>query len=228
MKKIRLSRYWIALITLPPSPPARSSISAETERGRCRRQRRPRPHRRRRLPVARQSANANLVVVAMGNDIGPSSVPKYGTINGYAVVLGGSFSGHASLINQWLNQGVLSLITSKNVLQFTNVDSGGALHSAVGFKGNSFPPVPYTFPTAAASPTATAVSTSSLWSTGRIAASVSQQCYSQTFTLSPGVYYFGDLDYYNLSNFRDVLIVASPPPARFRWAFSGSRQQRWR
>ena len=86
----------------------------------------------------------------------------------------------------------------------------------MGFKGDSFPTAPYTFPTAAASPTATAVSTSSLWSTGRIEAPVSQQCYSQTFTLRPGIYYFGDLDYYNLSNFRDVLIVGSPPPARFR------------
>jgi hypothetical protein len=149
-------------------------------------------------------------VVAVGNNIGPATVPKYGTINGYAVVESGSFPGHATLINQWLNGGALAPITSKNVLQFTNVDSGGALHSAVGFKGSSFPPVPHTFPSAAASPTATAVSTSSLWSTGRIEAPPSQQCYSQTFTLSPGVYYFGDLDYYNLSNFRDVLIVATP------------------
>jgi hypothetical protein len=159
------------------------------------------------------SANANLVVVAVGNDVGPTSAPKYGTINGYAVVESGSFSGRAMLINQWLNQGVVSPITSKNVLQFTNIDSGGVPHSAVGFKGSSFPPVPYTFPSAAASPAATAASTSSLWSTGRIAAPVSEQCYSQTFTLSAGVYYFGDLDYYNLSNFRDVLIVATPPPA---------------
>ncbi|HEY2476025.1 MAG TPA: hypothetical protein VGI19_14640, partial [Candidatus Cybelea sp.] len=86
------------------------------------------------------------------------------------------------------------------------------LHSAVGIKGNAFPPTPYTFPKPAASPAGTAVSDSSLWSTGRIVAPVSQQCYSQVFTLSPGVYYFGDLDYYNLSNFRDVLIVATPPP----------------
>jgi hypothetical protein len=156
------------------------------------------------------TSNANLIVVAMGNEIGPSNVPKYGTINGYSVVQGQSFPLHAGLINQWLNQGVLAPITSKNVLQFTNVDNSGALHSAVGFKGGSFPPTPYTFPSPAASPTGTAVSNSSLWSTGRVAAPVSQQCYSQTFSLSPGVYYFGDLDYYNLSNFRDVLIVATP------------------
>jgi hypothetical protein len=160
------------------------------------------------------TTNSNLVVVAMGNEIAPATVPKYGTINGYTVVENGSFSSRATVINQWLNQGVLSSITSKNVLQFTNVDTGGAVHSAVGFKGASFPKVPYTFPSAAASPVATAVSTGTLWSTGRINPPVSQQCYSQTFTLTPGVYYFGDLDYYNLSNFRDVLIVATPAPLR--------------
>ena len=68
--------------------------------------------------------NANLVVVAMGNNIGPTYDPKYGTINGYAVVKAAVFPSQAMLINQWLNQGVLSPITSKNVLQFTNVDSG--------------------------------------------------------------------------------------------------------
>jgi hypothetical protein len=73
--------------------------------------------------------------------------------------------------------------------------------------------LPYTFPSAAASPVATAVSTGSLWSTGRVDAPTYQQCYSQAFTLAAGTYYFGDLDYYNLSNFRDVLIVATPTPA---------------
>jgi hypothetical protein len=158
------------------------------------------------------NTNANLVVVAMGNGITATSAPKYGTINGYATVENASFASRATLINQWVNDGVLSSITSKNVLQFTNVDTGGAEHSAVGFLGSRFPPVPYTFPSAAASPQATAVSTGTLWSTGRINPPVYQQCYSQTFTLKPGVYYFGDLDYYNLSNFRDVLIVATSAP----------------
>lgn len=158
------------------------------------------------------SRDANLVVVAMGNEIGPTAAPKFGTINGYTVVENGSFSGHATLINQWLSGGVLSPITSNNVLQFTNVDTGGTLHSAVGFKGSSFPPTPYTFPSAAASPQATAVSTGSLWSTGRIEAPIYQQCYSQTFTLKAGTYYFGDLDYYNQSNFRDALVVVTPTP----------------
>lgn len=169
------------------------------------------------------SSNANLVVVAMGNEVAPTSAPKYGAINGYAVVENGSVPPRATLINQWLNGGVVSPITSKNVIQFANVDTTGALHSAVGFKGNHFPPTPYTFPSAAASPVATAVSTGILWSTGRVDAPIYQQCYSQTFTLTPGVYYFGDLDYYNLSNFRDVLIVASPPPARARRTFIAPR-----
>lgn len=158
------------------------------------------------------SSNANLVVIAMGNEIAPTSAPKYGAINGYAVVQSGSFPAKAALIDQWLNQGVLSSITPKNVIQFANVDNAGALHSAVGFKGNRFPPAPYTFPSAAASPVATAVSTGTLWSTGRVDAPIYQQCYSQTFTLTPGIYYFGDLDYYNLSNVRDVLIVATSAP----------------
>ena len=169
------------------------------------------------------SANANLVVVAMGNEVAPTSAPKYGTINGYAVVESDSVPVRATLINQWLNGGVVSPITPKNVIQFANVDTTGALHSAVGFKGNRFPPTPYTFPSAAASPVATAVSTGTLWATGRVEAPIYQQCYSQAFTLTPGVYYFGDLDYYNLSNFRDVLIVASPPPARSRWTFLAPR-----
>lgn len=163
------------------------------------------------------SANASTVLVAMSNGIGPTPVPTFGPINGYAVVENGIYPGQATLINQWINSvGNVAPITSNNVLQFINVDTA-ASHSAVGFKGEAFPPVPYSFPKAAASPTATAVSTSSLWSTGRIAPqAASQQCYSQTFTLKPGTYYFGDLDSYNLSNFRDVLIVSTPPASHIK------------
>ncbi len=147
----------------------------------------------------------------MGNNIGATYTTKYGIVNGYAVVENGRFPYSAQVIDQWVSgTGNTGPITSKNVLQFTNVDSGGAQHSAVGFKGDSFPSVPYTFPSPAASPVATAVSTTTLWSTGRVDAGISEQCYSQTFTLKARTYYFGDLDYYNLSNFRDVLIVATP------------------
>jgi hypothetical protein len=206
----RLSRYWVAVVVAAgvaactkldlgggsgPIPTPTPSSTPTGGPGVC----------------GTPSSNANLVVVAMGNEIAPTTAPKVGAINGYAVVENGSFPSRAMLINQWLNQGVVSPITSKNVIQFANVDTGGATHSSVGFKGNRFPPIPYTFPSPAASPVATAVSTGTLWSTGRVNPPIYQQCYSQTFALTPGVYYFGDLDYYNLSNFRDVLIVATPP-----------------
>ena len=147
----------------------------------------------------------------MGNLIGPTTAPTYGTINGYAIVEFGTFPLQATLIDHWVNPaGNVVPITSGNVVQFANIDASGN-HSAVGFKGEAFPATPYSFPKAAASPTGTTVSATSLWSTGRIAPQTgSQQCYSQTFTLKPGTYYFGDLDNYNLSNFRDVLIVATP------------------
>lgn len=159
------------------------------------------------------SSDAETVLVAMSNLIGPIQASSYGTINGYAVVENGQYPGQTMVIDQWLNPaGNVVPITSNNLVQFVNVDTGGANHSAVGFKGTAFPPVPYTFPKAAASPTANAVSTTSLWSTGRVAPPVSAFCYSQSFKLSAGVFYFGDLDYYNLSNFRDVLIVVTPTP----------------
>lgn len=208
----KLPNRWIALMLLAsvisctkldlggPVPTPTSSASSSPAPGVC----------------GTPAANANVVLVAMGNNIGAAYTAQYGVINGYAVVRNGQFPYQAGLINQWQTPSGNNVpITSRNVLQFTNVDSGSALHSAVGFKGDSFPSVPHTFPSAAASPEATGVSTGSPWSTGRIDAPVSTQCYSQTFNLTPGVYYFGDLDFYNLSNFRDVLIVATPtPPAR--------------
>jgi hypothetical protein len=155
---------------------------------------------------------SNTVLVAMGNQIGPVSIAPYGTINGYAVVENNQYPLQAALINEWMTgSGMLQPITTKNVLQFVNVDSAGSVHSAVGFAGNEFPPTPYTFPTADASPIGSSISAKATWSTGRVGApDVSVQCYSQTFTLNAGSYYFGDYDYYNLSNVRDVLIVATP------------------
>jgi hypothetical protein len=208
----KLSRLWIALILCAgiaactsldlggtgPAPNPTSSATSGPTPGVC----------------GTPASNPNLVLVAMGNNIAPTYTTAYGIINGYAVIEKNQFPYTAMLINQWSNgSGSTQKITPQNVLQFTNVDSGNTQHSAVGFKGDSFPSVPHTFPSAAASPVATAVSTGSLWSTGRIDPPISQQCYSQAFTLSPGVYYFGDLDYYNLSNFRDVLIVATTAPS---------------
>lgn len=52
-----------------------------------------------------------------------------------------------------------------------------------------------------------------LWPPGRVAPFLgSVLCYAQTFSLGKGLYYFGGLDYYVLSNFRDALIVATSRP----------------
>src|ERR1700734_4128190 len=122
---IRLSRYWIAVAIVAafaacakldlggdgsgPIPTPTSSATLTPEPGVCN----------------TPSSNANLVIVAMGNQIAPTAAPKYRTINGYASGESGSFPARATLINQWLNQGVISPITPKNVIQFANVDTGG-------------------------------------------------------------------------------------------------------
>lgn len=160
--------------------------------------------------------NPNLVVVAMGSAISPVADPKYGTIGGYSVadLSTGEFPPQAMLVNVTLPTGGVG-ITPQNVVQFTNVENASSTtinHSAVGFKGDAFPGEPYAFAASAASPTGTAISNSTPWSTGRIAPSVTQQCYSREFTLKPGVYYFGDYDFYNLGTFRDVLVVGTPRP----------------
>jgi hypothetical protein len=169
-----------------------------------------------------QSPNANLVVVGMANAISPTTAPTFGPVGGYAP---GNLSTHqfpavAAVINQYVNAaGKTVPITSQNVLQFANVENiyVGVNHSAVGFKGEHFPTQPYPFPSAAPLPIATAISATSFWSTGRIADTTSNSggpCFSQVFTLKPGVYYFGDLDYYNVTTttFRDVLVVGTPVP----------------
>jgi hypothetical protein len=166
------------------------------------------------------STIANTVLVAMGNLIGPVSIAPYGTINGYAVVENNQFPTQATLINQWMSgSGVIQSITTKNLLQFVNVDTAGSVHSAVGFTTKAFPPTPYTFPTADVAPIGSTIGSKTPWSTGRVAAAAAStsQCYSQTFSLTAaGSYYFGDYDFYNLSNVRDVLIVVTPSPQRKR------------
>ena len=76
----------------------------------------PRPHRtrhRRRAGRLRHTQlECQVVVVAMGNEVAPTSAPKYGTINGYAVVEN-ERPPRATLINQWLNGGVVSPIPQK-------------------------------------------------------------------------------------------------------------------
>ncbi len=78
----------------------------------------------------------------------------------------------------------------------------------MGFSSAAFPAVPYAFPSADASQIGTAIGTT--WSTGRIPINGVGICFSQTFTVpSSGVFAFGDLDFYNLNNMRDVIVVSS-------------------
>lgn len=97
-------------------------------------------------------------------------------------------------------------LTSQNTLQFYNAEEAGStiLHSAYGF-GKGFPNTPFSFPSPAPSPTGSAIAQAN-WFTGRIASPSDTICYSQTFTLATGTYYFGDYDLYNTIAFRDVVI----------------------
>jgi len=149
---------------------------------------------------ATQAPNTTLVI-AMAASITATPVPTYGTIDGYTTVTSGGFFGNvATLINAH----------ASDVVQFVNGETTGPatiFHSAAGFSGPTFPPVPYTFPSAVQQQVGTRISSQS-WSTGRIAPSLTQFCFSQTLTLIVGKFYFGDLDYYNSSNMRDVIVVA--------------------
>lgn len=167
-------------------------------------------------PCHTKSPAANLVVVGISSQIGvmPTASP-FNSIYGYSVGSGGTYSALATLISQTASGGP---ITPSNVVQFTNVETYAAVnHSAVGFSGNAFPPQPYAFPSPAASPTNATIG-NGFWSTGRIpAAGSGGQCFSQVFTLRRGVFFFGDLDYYNsATSFRDALIVGTPSPAPLR------------
>ena len=71
---------------------------------------------------------------------------------------------------------------------------------------NHLSSITLTFPKSARSPIGNVI-TQALWSTGRLVSQPGVACFSQTFTLTVGTFYFGDYDYYNLTNMRDVLVV---------------------
>lgn len=167
------------------------------------------------------STGKNVVYVAMASAIGVVTDPQYGNIGGYGVVdTYGNPPSQASPISRNSDG---TPITSQNVIQFYNAEEAGSpvLHSAYGFTGGKgFPSQPYAFPSPVPSPTGSGTSVTN-WFTGQIASPVSTMCFSQTFTLKPGVYYFGDYDLYNKTTFRNVIVVGSGAErsARFpvRW-----------
>lgn len=136
--------------------------------------------------------------------------PQYGPIGGYNVVDETGASpppSTATIINATVAG---QPITSANTIQFVNLEAGGSgiVHSAVGFTGASFPAKPFPFPSPLATPTESSISNSAAWSTGLIGSPVQTVCYSQEFALRAGTYYFGDFNYYNITTFQDVLVVA--------------------
>jgi hypothetical protein len=154
-----------------------------------------------------ESTNPNLVLIGIGSEITVTSSATYGEIAGYALFDGYDIPDEGQVISKTASG---QPITSADVVQFTNIELGydEIDHSAVGFSGQSFPSTPYVFPSPAASPTNTVIG-NGLWSTGQIPpAQNGYLCFSQSFTLEPGTYYFGDLDYYNtITSYRDVLVV---------------------
>jgi len=84
--------------------------------------------------------------------------------------------------------------------------------AAFGFPTASFPATPYGFPSSASSQHGSALG--SAWPTGRIPINGVGICFSQAFTVpASGTFYFGDIDFYNLTNMRDVVVVSSAAAA---------------
>jgi len=151
-------------------------------------------------PGACGSQATNAVYVAMSSTITATSDPTYGTIFGYALT---DSSGNPGTTTTTI------MLRPNDVVQFYNAEPAATApsHSAVGLSTTAFPAVPYAFPSADASAIGSAIG--STWSTGRVPINGVGICFSQTFTVpSSGVFYFGDLDFYNLTNMRDVIVVS--------------------
>lgn len=141
-------------------------------------------------------------IIGMGSSFTAVVDPTYGAVNGYA-------EGSTQLL--FPNTASPISLHSGDLVQFVNTESGSpaaVYHSAALIvKASSFPPVPYTFPAADASPAGNAINAQA-WSTGRIPPiQPLGYCFSQQFTAQSGTYYFGDVDYYNTANMRDVIVV---------------------
>ena len=100
-----------------------------------------------------------------------------------------------------------------STVQFQNVElafnSPRTTHSAAFVGATSFP-ANYTFPSSLQKASGSSIGGTASWSTGPIPATDGAQdtCYSQAFKLNgSGTVYFGDLQYYNSSNFRSVIVI---------------------
>ncbi|MGH6676799.1 MAG: hypothetical protein ACRECE_11345, partial [Xanthobacteraceae bacterium] len=107
-----------------------------------------------------------MVLVGIGSEVTDETFPTYGQVAGYALFDGTDIPDEARVITTTIGG---APITAANTVQFTNIELGTSTiyHSAVAFSGQSFPAMPYTFPSAAPNPANTVIG-SGFWSTGRI------------------------------------------------------------
>lgn len=149
------------------------------------------------VPQTCETQAPSATFIAMGSPLAVTTTARYGAIFGYAVA--------ASFATLPSAAAPIDLRTS-DVVQFVNVESlpTSIAHSAAGFPGaTSFPASPVVFPAGLERATGTTIGAGA-WSTG----SVAPQCFSRTFALAAGTNFFGDLTFYNLTNFRDVIAVS--------------------
>jgi len=145
------------------------------------------------------------IIVEVAPDINPTSVPTYGQIFGYAPAPPSGITLVSAVVHA----------STADVVQFWNISNSGE-YSAVGLGSSGFPPVHHTFPSGTQNPVSSVIG-SGTWSTGRLGVNSTSGCFSQDFTLSAGTWYFGDYDFYNLTNNRDVMIVTGgAQPRRVR------------
>lgn len=164
-------------------------------------------------PVPCGSPDPNVFeFIAMTSTATATNDPNYGVINGYTdQYIDGVPAQVANVIT----------VPSSTVTQFANLEPlpfqpPEIVHSAAALP-TAFPSPSYTFPPNEEVPLGTVISNLP-WSTGPVGQDLINFniCYSQTFTLParPGVYAFGDLTYFGLSNMRDVVVVSADASVR--------------
>lgn len=159
----------------------------------------------------------------------PVTIQPYQTISGYGVSDANlDIPTQSGLINVTFPGPTSPPLTTQNVVQFFNGEALGSttLHSAYGFKQTGFPQS-YKFPSPVPSPMATTIASNENWFTGLVATEDANgnECFSPEFKLTKGVYYFGDYNAYNSTNFRGIMIVGTPTPAPSRMLRAGSRMR---
>jgi hypothetical protein len=141
---------------------------------------------------------------------GTATPPPYGAINGYGppnFVINPSQGSFTVPTPQPIQVGAGATIQFENDEGF--FQNLRTVHSAAFVSATSFTP-DFSF-SGQQKQTGNSIGGTTVWSTGPIPASdgAGNTCFSQTFhvSASSGTVYFGDLNYYNTSNFRSVIVI---------------------